>query len=325
MLSKNKIKITGILLSAIIMTGCSYEKAKVSENKNMKIGVLNVVDSGVLYVAENENMFKKNGINVDLVKFSSAADQSKAIEGGGVDAILTDPIVQSMVSKGDKKLKEVCIAVGEKPENGKFFVVASPKTKHNEVKKLEGAKIGISKGTMMEFLLDSYCELLGVNVDKIEKVNIPSLSLRAEALLQNKIDDAVLPESLGELTMAKGAKLVVDDTKLKENLSESIIAFDSDYINKNKDAMEKFMKSYIEAAKEINNNPQKYKNIILKESNVPQKLWSKFSIPYYNTTSVTDKKLFNRVQTWLIRNKLIKKPFIYNDMVDSSFIDKLKK
>lgn len=320
---KKKIAVT---LSAAMLTatlvGCSNTK---KEAKTIKVGVLNVADSGVLHVAKENGFFEKNGVKVELVPFASAPEQSKAMEGGAIDAMMTDPIVQSLINKGDRKVTEVAIALGEVPEQGKFVVVSSPNTTHKTVKSLEGAKIAISEGTMMDFLLDSYCEVLGIDVNKIEKVNVPSLSLRMEMLLQNKIDDAVLPDPLGDLALSKGAGLVIDDTKLKENLSQSIIVVDSKLVKENKDEVQAFVHGYVEAAKDINKDPAKYRDYLLKIAKVPQNLWAKYELPQYNVKEVTDKSLFFRMQNWLYNKGLIKEKNTYESMVDGSFIKNANK
>lgn len=320
-------KITVALSLCLLMAGLTGCKSKSNEGseKTIKVGVLNIADSGALYVANDEGIFKKHGVKVELVPFSSAPEQSKAIEAGAIDAMMTDMIVQSMVNKGGKHLKEVAIALGDTPQNGKFVVVASPKTVHNNVKTLVGAKVGISKGTMMEFLLDSYCEVLGIDVNKIEKVNVPQIALRMEMLLQNKIDDAILPDPLGDLAVSKGGKIVIDDTKLNENLSQSVIVVDDSLIKSNKNEVQNFVDAYVEAAESINKNPQKYRDKILKVARVPKNLWNKYRIPHYNVSEVTDKTLFNRMQEWMKKKNLIKDKNSYEDMVDASFINNTNK
>ncbi|WP_337742552.1 ABC transporter substrate-binding protein [Fusobacterium gonidiaformans] len=302
----------------ILFVSCGLEKV---QDKKMKVGILSIADSGALFVAEKEQLFLKNGLDVELIPFGSAAEQSRAMEAGELDAMMTDAIVQNLVNQGENNLKEVLVALGDTAEHGKFLILASPTTEHNSLKNLSGAKLGISENTMMEFLVDSYFSLLNLEIHDVEKVNIPSLSLRMEMLLQGKIDLAILPEPLGDFAVLQGAKIVLDDTKLNENLSQSIIVFREAYIEKNFLEVKKFVKSYSEAAKMINEAPDKYKDYIFEMANIPEILKSSYRLPYYSIASVTDRQLFDKMQNWMIQKKLLTQTKDYSSSIDSRFID----
>jgi len=59
----------------------------------------------------------------------------------------------------------------------------------------------------------------------VQKVNIAKMPLRVENLLQGQIDAAVLPDPLASYAELKGAKVLVDDTKLSENISTVRLIF----------------------------------------------------------------------------------------------------
>ena len=168
-----------VVMMAAILMGCGQsqmvnEEKQDTQNATLKIGVLNTADSAVLFAAQSDNLFEEYGVKVELIEFGSASDQSKAVEAGEIDGIMTDLIVQGLINKSeDCHLKAVLIALGDKAENGKFVIAAAPGSEHNTIENLVGAKIAISEGTSMEFLLDSYCEFLGIDLDSIEKVNVP--------------------------------------------------------------------------------------------------------------------------------------------------------
>ena len=168
----------------------------------------------------------------------------------------------------------------------------------------------------MEFLLDSYCEILGIDLDSIEKVNVPSISLRMEMLLKGSdIDCAILPEPLGDYSVMKGAQVVIDDTQLDVNLSSTVIAIENSYIENNQKNVENFINAYAEAAKRMNEDKDAYRQIVLDVANVPQEMHDSYVIPNYSERKVPDEELFYRVQTWMVSNGLIDGPYDYDDMV----------
>ncbi|MBQ7433947.1 MAG: ABC transporter substrate-binding protein [Lachnospiraceae bacterium] len=320
------MKVTNVMkkglavMMAAMLAGCGQgPAANEQENGNsvLKIGVLNTADSAVLFAAQNDNLFEEYDANVELVEFGSASDQSKAVEAGEIDGVMTDLIVQGLINKSeDCHLKSVLIALGDQVENGKFVIAAAPGNAHNTVDDLAGAKIAISEGTSMEFLLDSYCDVLGIDLNSIEKVNVPDISLRMEMLLEgNDIDCAILPEPLGDYSVMKGTQIVIDDTKLDVNLSVSVIAIEDSYIEKNQENVENFINAYAEAAKRMNEEKDAYRQIVLDAANVPEEMQDSYVIPNYSEKNVPDEELFDRVQTWMVDKGLIEEPYEYEDMI----------
>lgn len=62
-----------IVTITTIINGCGK-----SEDKKLMIGVLSTVDSVPLYIGFDEGLYETCGLDVELVEFSSASDQSKS-------------------------------------------------------------------------------------------------------------------------------------------------------------------------------------------------------------------------------------------------------
>lgn len=305
-----------MLVMTIVMTGCGKGK----DNK-IKIGVLSTVDSVPLYIGSDDGVYEDFGLDVELVKFSSASDQSKALEAGEIDVVMTDMIVQSLLIKGGCPIKTVMLAVGEKPAEGQFMVVASPNSDYEAGGSIEGGKIAISEGTMIEFLMDSYCEELGVDEGKIEKVNVPSISLRMEMLLEgNGVDMALLPEPLGQYALKQGGKCMIDDTILDKNLSQTVIAFREDYIKQHSENVEKFVSAYSQAVDRLNESPEKYRERIFEIANIPEGMEEDYVVTVFSKNAVPEGELVSRIEKWMVDKKLLDNAYTYEELVDDSFI-----
>ena len=130
-------------------------------DRPVRIGVLQIADSFPLYVAEEEGLFEENGLDVEIVEFQSASDQSVAYEAGELDGMMTDMIVQSLVNKSSEDgMKTVAMAFGGDASEGRFIVASSPDSEIKEPAQLAGARIGISENTMMEYLPGPYTFIL---------------------------------------------------------------------------------------------------------------------------------------------------------------------
>ena len=80
----------------------------------VRIGVLQIADSFPLYVAVEEGLFEKHSLDVEIIEFQSASDQSVAYEAGELDGMMTDMIVQSLINKSSAEdgMKTVAMAFG---------------------------------------------------------------------------------------------------------------------------------------------------------------------------------------------------------------------
>lgn len=302
---------------SLLLCGCGAKEAK---GESMKIGVLRTADSIPLYVAENERLFEKYGIDVELVEFGSASDQSKAMEAGAIDAMMTDMIVQCLLEKGGAEVRTIRTALGVHAAEGKFLVVTASDSELYEVTDLEGASVAISEGTMMEYLVDSYCAELGINLDKVEKVNIPSLSLRYETVMEGAdIDCAILPDPLGDYAVMNGARCIIDDSQLENNYSVTVIIVTKELIDEQREITEKFVSAYDEAVDMLNDSLDNYKELIFDVANVPKDMRDIYVVTEYPKNSVPGSEEVEGVVEWMKNKGLIDNEYTYEEVVDASF------
>lgn len=292
-----------------------------NEKEPIRVGLLSIDDVLPLVVAKNEKLFEKEGLDVEVFPFKSSIDQSKAMEAGQLDIVMNDMIVQSLMKKGGLDTKILSFAFGANVKEGRFVVVSSPNSNIEKPEDLYGKKVAISENTMMDYLMNQYEKNLKLDSQKINKTNIPDLLLRMEMVLEGKeIDAAILPDPLASFAIKKGCHPVIDDTKLSENYSQSVIIAKDLYIENNKEDLKKFMKVYFDAMEKINNNPEDYKEIAIKNARVPEDLKNEYQTPKYTPYKIVSEEEFDRVSSWLVEKKLLDKPFSYDDLVTKEFV-----
>ena len=231
-----KTKVTKIiaasLLGMMMVTGCGGGEAK-DNNANaepLTVGLMRIDDSFPFYVAEKEGLFEKHNVAVELQNFSNARDLSTALQGGELDALMTDTVVTGLSIKGGADVRIVAMALGAVPEEGRFLVISAPDSGITAPEQLAGKNVAISNNTMMDYLIDQFEAELGL--ENMTTVNMPDLMLRTTTLLEGKdIDAAILPDPLAAFAVAEGANIVIDDTKLGENLSQSVVVVTKENID----------------------------------------------------------------------------------------------
>lgn len=336
---KKKSKKILALLSVfifVLFTACSNNKDKngpesgASQEENMgsdkksspiRVGLLSIDDVLPLVVADKEEDFKKAGLDVEIFPFKSSIDQSKAMEAGQLDIVMNDMIVQSLMKKGGLDTKVLAFAFGADVTEGRFVVVSAPDSGINKVEDLYGKKVAISENTMMDYLIYQYEKNLDLDSEKIEKVNVPDILLRMEMLLEGKeIDAAILPDPLASFAISKGAYPVIDDTKLSENFSQSVIISRDEFINSHKEELNKFMEVYFASMEKINENPDKYKELAMENARVPEDIQDEYKTPTFTPNKVPSQEDVKRVTDRLVEKQLIDKAYSYQDLVSTDFV-----
>lgn len=286
----------------------------------VRVGVLSIADSLPVFAAEQENMFADAGLNVEVYPFASSSDQSKAVEAGELDVVMNDMIVQSLMKKADTDTKVVSLAFGATPQEGRFVVVAAPDSGITTPEVLEGKRVAISTNTMMEYLMDQYENYYHLDSESIELVNMPDLMLRVETLLQGKdIDAAILPDPLASFAISQGGISVIDDTTLDENFSQSVFLATDDFIAEHKGTLDSFMNVLFQAMTDINENPDKYRDLLMEKANVPEALQDSYPMPTFTPAAVPSEQEVARLESWMVENQLLDKVYSYQDLVDTSY------
>ncbi len=123
--------IAAMVLGIFLLAGCNTPGDSPQEAQtNLKIGLLRIDDSLPFYIAEQEGLFEKYGVEWELIGFSSGKDQSIALESGELDGLMTDMVVQGLLKKSGTEIKTVAMALGAVPEEGRFLVVAATGKRH---------------------------------------------------------------------------------------------------------------------------------------------------------------------------------------------------
>ena len=320
-----KTKVTKIiaasLLGMMMFTGCGSGEAK-DNNANtepLTVGLMRIDDSFPFYVAEKEGLFEKHNVAVELQNFSNARDLSTALQGGELDALMTDTVVTGLSIKGGADVRIVAMALGAVPEEGRFLVISAPDSGITAPEQLAGKNVAISNNTMMDYLIDQFEAELGL--ENMTTVNMPDLMLRTTTLLEGKdIDAAILPDPLAAFAVAEGANIVIDDTELGENLSQSVVVVTKENIDDNRAQVEAMLAAYDEAIALINDNPDKYRTFALECANVPEALAETYPTPTFTANCVPTEAQIARVNDWLVEKELLTEAYEYEQMVDDSFM-----
>ncbi len=307
-----------VLVFLLILTGC----AKTSEqSKTLKFAVLPVLDSLPLYVAQANGYFEAEGLTVELIPVGSAPERDQLMQSGQIDGMLNEVVTTLYYNRENPKIKIVRFARTATTEYPVFRILAAKDSGISSVDDLKGVEIGVSEGTIIEYMADRVLQNAGLSPDEIKKIAVPKIADRTALLESGELKAAVMPDPLASLLMQKGAILVIDDTTLPE-VSNSVYSFSIETLDKYPSEVKAFLRAVEKAVVEINNNKGAYTDLMVEQKLVPQSVVGKYPIPDFPTSSVPSQAQFSDALSWAMDKGLETTKLKYNDNIDSLFLPK---
>jgi NitT/TauT family transport system substrate-binding protein len=271
-------------------------------------------------VALDKGYFKDEGINVELIIFESALERDSAVQAAEVDGVLGDILAVASLNNSGTDVKIASLALGESGKEGRFAILSSPASDITRPEQLKNIPVSISANSLIEYVTDNLLLESGLKPDEIKKEAIPKIPVRFNLLLENKIQAACLPDPQAALAESKGAKLVIDDTS--SNLSQTVIYFRDQYLDKNSNSVVKFFNAYARAAKDINDNPAAYTDLLIEKARVPKEALGIYAMDHYPVPQLPEREQVDRVVKWMRAKDLIKTDYTFEDLVRPDLLPK---
>jgi NitT/TauT family transport system substrate-binding protein len=136
-----------------------------------------------------------------------------------------------------------------------------------------------------------------VSPSEVKKTTVAKIPVRVEMLLNNQIDAITVPDPQVTYLAAKGARIIADDTH-GENLTQAVIIMTGKSLNEKKDIIARFYKAYAKAIDDINNSPDQYRDLLVKNVNIPADIAESYRVSVIQTP-VPNEKEVNGILSWL--------------------------
>ncbi len=272
-----------------------------------------------MYVAQQEGLFENYKLNVELVPVGSGPERDQLLASNQIDGVINEVLTTIMNNRESSNIQIVRFARAATTDTALFSILASQKSGITSIEGLKGQKIGISEGTVIEYLTDRMLQKEGFTPEEIVTVAVPKIPDRMALLSNGELTAGTMPEPVTSLLASQGATVVLADNKYPE-ISHSAIAFRSEFINQNPETVRNFLAAIEEAVQKINADPEKYESTLLDNNILPPPLKGKFIVPQFVTAGVPSVAQYQDVLNWAHEKGMLTEDVPYDRCITAEFL-----
>jgi NitT/TauT family transport system substrate-binding protein len=314
-----KLPYTLVLLFFLLTLAACQPASTPAETVTLKIAVLPIIDTLPLYVAQGLNLFENHGVAVELVPVASAPERVQLMAAGQVDGTINEMLAVMQFNKDGVQVQAVRYALRPTESYGHFFILASGRSGITTPEGLKNVEIGVSQGTVIEYVTERLLQSEGLNADEIKTIPVPKIPDRMSLLASGKLSAGTLPDPLSALAVQSGAVIVMDDSAHPQ-YGFSIYSFRADVIDANPEAIKGFLAAINEAIARINADPTQYTSILSDNNIVPPPLLGTYKVPPFPAAGVPTEAEWKDALSWAKDKSMLEADVSYADSVNDSLL-----
>ncbi|ASW43891.1 ABC transporter substrate-binding protein [Clostridium isatidis] len=299
-----------------VMAGCSAsanKEAETSEMKKLSFGAMSSIDIVPIVIAQEKGYFEEEGLDLDFQLFTAAKDRDAALQAGALDGLIADEIAISIYQNLGIDMK----ITGQ--TNGAWTLVVGKDSGIENLSGLKNKKMAISENTMIDYLSDYIATENGVSADEIEKVAIPAMPARLEALKNKQVDAAILPAPFDDTAVADGGKALakIDNA----DITISAFGFTQEEIDTNGDAIKAFFAGYNKAVEYMQNTDIKeYEDVLIETVGYSEDTRGNIVLPELKLNYLPKVENVQAVFDWSKKKGIIDKDLKAEDVIVDTFV-----
>lgn len=285
-----------------------------ADTAQIKLALLPILDTMPIYVAQEAGFFAQQGLKVEFIPVGSAAEREQVMAAGQADGMVNDLLSVALYNRQSIQVQVVRFARVTAPGAPLYRILASKQSGIKTVHELAGVQIGISQGSIIDYVTNQILSSQGLTADQIQTLAVPKIPDRLALLASGQLKAATLPEPFSTEAIQQGAVVVVDDTAYAE-IANSVISFRKQVLDQRPDAVKKFLAAIDQAVNEINAHPETWRKIFTQYSLVPADLAQSYPIPKFPAPGLPTQQQFDAVVQWALERSLIDQKVDYASSV----------
>ena len=322
---KTIIIATVLLVTLVIISSFVYlnsQKPYIGKIESINVAYSPFESLTLFWVAENQNFFSQNGLNVTAHEYATGAGALSGVLNDEDDIVVgtTEFPLTSNILNGAQINTISTIAKSEF-----IYLIGRQDRGINEISDLKGKTIGTAFGTIAQFYLGRFLSLNGLSIQDVTLVDLKTPAEWVDAVANGSVDAVATAQPTAE--MAKDAlndNAVFWSIQSSQPLYAQAIATD-EWITSHPELINRFLNSLLQAEDYTINHPAEAKAIVKNQLNLTDaytdKAWTQnqFSLSLDQSLLLT---MQDEAQ-WLISNHLTNATTVPN-FINNVYQDGLK-
>jgi len=261
--------------------------ARAAEPVRLSVGYTNTMSCAGLFIAADQGLFAKRGLDVSLVLVALNSTIPSALVGGSVQiGAATPPVLLQAVDGGLDIVAVAGGAVNDIHSRGGPIAVARPGVSIRTAKDFEGRRVGVPGiGANMHVLFRRWLTLHGADDRKVNFVEVPMA--QAGDILRSGNVDAVLtnePYSQRILRSRTGVLVAPYYLEMPDGLFAIYYVSTREWARNNPAAIQGFREGLQEATQFLAHDPAKAREIVGRITRLPPDAVASITLPTLEVT-----------------------------------------
>ena len=252
-------------------------------------------------MAEDKNFFIDNGLNVTFKYYDVGLNTVKGMQNGEVDMAWCAEYILVGQVLGKQNIQTIASVA----KTDLTSIIARRDRGIETVSDLYGKKIGVVRGTVMEYFLGRFLELNGLRISDVTLVNI-TLGQSADLVINGSLDAVVsFPPYTETARQQLGDNAVGWSIQSRQEIY-GLITCRADWIPQHQEVVKRFLNAISQAEDYMIQHPDEAKDIVQKKMNYTRDymaaVWSRndFSLSLDQSLVVA----MENEARWMIKNRL---------------------
>ena len=280
----------------------------------VRLALLTILDALPIYVAQDKGYIKAAGLPVEFVAANSAVERDQLMTAGQAEGMINDLVSLALYNRDTIQVQAVRFARVSAPGFPMYRIVASQQSGITDANGLRGVQIGISQGSVIDYISDRLLAAAGLSSQDIQTIAVPKMADRLSLLASGALKAATLPEPFATEAVKTGGKVILDDTS-NLSLGNSVISFRKSFIDANPAAIQAFLRAVDQAVTDIAADPTAWSAVLTQYNLLPADLLASFRVPPFAADSLPTQAQFDDVVSWATAKQLISKPVDYSQVI----------
>lgn len=276
--------------------------------------------AALVFIAEDRGFFADNGVKLVLKPYSTGVETLQALANGEVDIAGTAEF--SFIARVFGKEKLSIYAIVDRFQNN--YLVGRKDQGIETVADLRGKRIGLPRGSIVEFYLGRFLQMNGLSLRDVTLVGIAPTASQ-EALETGAVDGVVVWNPFAYQMRQRMADKATFLPLQGNQPSYAVAVARNDWLAEHKGVINRSLEATAQAEQYLIAHPQEAKSILQKRMNVDgafvEAVWpeNQFSLSLHQSLIVA----LEDEARWMIANQLTNEKRV-PDFMDYIYIEGLK-